>query len=72
MEIKAKVVCVSTTNHVSQQTVNFQAVTTGSEENKTFSVFTPALNLEMVITNTDAMTAFVPGQEYYLNFTPAN
>lgn len=47
-------------------------VTSGSEENKTFWEYTPSGRLEMQITNGAALDQFKPGQQYYIDFTPAN
>ena len=70
-QVRAKMVCVSTEPNTNDQTtVHFQAVTSGSEENKSFSRWTPAANLNMVISNeTPAAEVFKQGKEYYLDFT---
>jgi hypothetical protein len=72
-QVKAKLVCVSVTpTEGEQRIVKFQAVTTGSEENKSFSRWTPSANLEMYISNeTPAGEYFEQGKEYYLNFEAA-
>jgi len=55
-----------------QKNVNFQAVTTGSEENKSFSRWTPSASVQMCISNeTTAGDFFEQGKEYYLDFTAA-
>lgn len=41
-------------------------------ENYTFSKATPSGAIELNITNPDAFGAFVEGQEYYIDFTPAS
>lgn len=70
-QVRAKMVCVSTEPNINDQTtVHFQAVTFGSEENKSFSRWTPTANLNMVISNeTPAAQVFKQGKEYYLDFT---
>lgn len=47
---------------------NLSAVTSDSEENKTFSIYTPSASLKMHITNPDALTFFKPGKEYVCEF----
>ncbi len=47
----------------------FMAVTSGSEENKQFFASTPTGSLKMSAVRADL---FVPGQNYYLDFTPAS
>jgi hypothetical protein len=39
--------------------------------NEDWSKYTPSGTVDMVITNVDALACFVPGQEYFLDFTPA-
>jgi hypothetical protein len=46
----------------------FQAVTSGSEENKRFFAATPSGNIHL---STLRAGMFEPGKEYYLDFTPA-
>jgi len=47
---------------------NLSAVTNDSEENKTFSIYTPNASLKMHITNPDALEFFEPGCEYIAEF----
>lgn len=56
----------------SQETVQLQAVTSGSEDdpNKSWSKWTPSGQLQMTITNPAVFGAFVEGEEYYLDFSP--
>lgn len=50
---------------------NLSAVTSGSEENKTFSMYTPSAQLSILINNPDALDFFEPGEEYVATFTKA-
>ena len=53
--------------------VNMTAVTSGCEENKSFSEYTPSGSIQMTISNgKPAQELFEPGKEYYVDFTPAN
>lgn len=47
---------------------NLSAVTNTSEENKTFSIYTPNASVKMHITNPDALDFFEPGEEYICTF----
>lgn len=50
---------------------NFTAVYGSKGENATFSKLTPQGNLDITVDEgTTAFNEFVPGNEYYLDFTP--
>jgi len=51
--------------------VQMRAVTEGSEENKSFSKWTPAGGFDLFITNPDAFGFYKEGEEYYLDSTPS-
>lgn len=51
--------------------VMMMPVTDDSPENKAWSQATPAGQLNMTITNPECFGKFVPGAEYYLDFSPA-
>jgi len=51
--------------------IEMSPVTSGSEENKQFWKYTPAGNLKMQIDNPDAVSKFIPGKEYYVDFIEA-
>lgn len=44
-------------------------VTTGSEENKEFFKWTPAGQIQLGTINPAAAAQFVPGREFYVDFT---
>lgn len=74
MPVRAKMKCTAlrheghdTNQYVSLQ---FQAVTAESEENKTWSKWTPSAHLTMSITNPAAFGQFEEGKEYFLDFVP--
>lgn len=55
------------------KTVSFHAVYGNGLENKSFSKYTPAANLSMVISyDTQAVDFFKQGKQYYLDFTEAS
>lgn len=51
--------------------VNLSPVVSGSEENKSFSLYTPSGKIEMLINNPDAIGFFEPGEDYYVEFKKA-
>lgn len=71
-QVRAKFVCEGITDYPEneQKNVSFRPVTTGSEENKSFSKYTPGGALNLVISyETQAADFFEDGKEYYLDFT---
>ena len=44
----------------------------GSDENNTFARFTPTAELTMTVNNPNLLGKFTEGQEFYVDFTPAN
>lgn len=67
MSVRAKFRCNGNTNGV----VSLLAVTQGSEENKAFWNATPAGSISLSISNPAALDKFEAGEEYYVDFTPA-
>lgn len=72
MTVRAKFQCSNITKSPDSSTtvVNLTAVTTGSDENKTWSKYTPSGQLQMVITNPTAADQFEQGKEYFIDITP--
>jgi len=52
--------------------VTLSPVTSGSEENKNFFRWTPWGKLDMGTINEEAIKEFVPGREFFIDFTPAD
>jgi len=73
MSVKAKFKCDEITPIGSDQKVlKMSAVIGDSDENKSFSRWTPVATLEMCISNeTPAGDYFEPGKEYYLTIDKA-
>lgn len=72
MSVKAKFVCQSITEFTTGKNVDFIPVMSGSEENKSFSKYTPAGNLSLNISpETQAHDYFKVGVEYYLTIEEA-
>lgn len=62
----------STTNFGNNNVeANLSPVVQGSEENKSFSMYTPQGAIKLHITNPDALDFFEPAAEYYVKFTKA-
>lgn len=63
---------INTQGVVMSETIRFNAVYSSvqNSENYKFWTATPMLNMEMTINNPDMLGKFVPGQEYYLDFSP--
>lgn len=71
-KVKAKFRCESVTDFGQQKRADLRAVTTGSDENKTFAKFTPSGTLSVTIDDeTPAAGFFKPGEEYTLLFEKA-
>ncbi len=72
MKIRAKFRCNTVTKTVDGgEQVYFAPVTSGSDDNKTWSRYTPSGQLAMTITAEGAVGQFEQGKEYFLDFTPA-
>lgn len=50
---------------------NLTPVIGGSDENKSFSLYTPSGSIKMHITNPEAIDFFEPAAEYYVEFRKA-
>lgn len=51
--------------------LEFSAVTNGTKEDNSFSEATPSAKLTMTVTNKELHGQLVPGEKYYVDFTPA-
>jgi len=70
--ILAKFKVGSTTNYGNNNLeVKMTPVVGGSDENKSFSMYTPSGDVRLHITNPDALDFFEAGKEYYLEFKEA-
>lgn len=52
-------------------TVHLSPVISGSPENEKFYKYTPAGGMTLGTVNIEAAKHFVPGREFYVDFTPA-
>jgi len=69
--VRAKFDCVvfEENEGYENKTVVMTPVVSGSEENKSFSKYTPSGSLQLVISNeTEASKFFEVGKQYYLDF----
>lgn len=53
------------------KTANLSPVTSGSPENERFFKWTPGGQIQLGTINPDAAAQFVPGRQFYVDFTPA-
>ena len=67
MPVRAKFVC----GFKDGNAIYLNPVYSGSEENKEFFKFTPGGQIILNCANERAAAQFVPGREYYVDFTPA-
>ena len=72
-KVRAKFNCHYIEKHPASEavTVHMTAVTDGSEENESFSEYTPSGQLDIVIDKGEARNFFEQGRDYYLDFTAA-
>lgn len=70
MSVRAKFFVQSITHTTSGGSVRLSAVCRG-EDNKTWAQYTPVGTIEMNILNESALAQFVPGDELYVDFSPA-
>lgn len=69
--IRAKMKCTNVNKDEQHEYVALVPVFGTSEENKTWSKYTPSGKLDLTISNTDAMGKLVPGKEYYVDISEA-
>ena len=55
---------------ITQEHTVLKAVYGNGEANKNWSRFTPNGSLSITITNPECFGKFVPGKEYFIDFTP--
>jgi hypothetical protein len=73
VRVRAKFKCVSVTEQEGGlKTATLQPVTNGSPENASFFKWTPSGQIQLGTINPSAAKEFVPGREFYIDFTPAN
>ncbi len=70
MSVRAKFFVQSIERTTSSTTVKLSAVCRGND-NKEWSAYTPAGQISMVIKNELASSQFEPGEEFFVDFSPA-
>lgn len=71
-KVLCKFKCNSVKNFENQKEVSLNPVMGGSEENKSFSKYTPGGELRMMIDNeTEAADLFTPGKDYFMTIEAA-
>ncbi|HAS1024530.1 TPA: hypothetical protein I3764_000111 [Enterobacter cloacae] len=73
MTVRAKFFCqsIQKAEDGSYRTIHMSPVTADTEENKTWSKYTPGGQLQMVISNPSAFDLFEQGKEYFIDIQPA-
>lgn len=71
MSVRAKFKVTRTSKSEYGEEVELSAVTTGSDENKSFFKFTPNGQIRMSVLNAEASSQFEVGKEFYVDFTRA-
>ncbi|TDE53745.1 hypothetical protein [Flavobacterium sp. GT3P67] len=74
LQVRAKFVCngVQDNPQYENKSISFTPVINGSDENKSFSKYTPSGSVHLNISyETEAVNFFEEGKEYYLDFTKA-
>ncbi|KNC91285.1 hypothetical protein [Trabulsiella odontotermitis] len=73
MTVRAKFCChfIKKYDGNKSQTVHMSAVIDDTPENKKWSKYTPSGELQMHISNPDALDQFEQGKEYYIDIQPA-
>lgn len=69
MSVRAKFKVETVTHTTSGASVLLQPVTGGSKENESFYRYTPGGKIELSTVNKAAAEQFVPGKEFYVDFT---
>ena len=69
--VRAKFKCDFVSKFTDTATVNMVPVTNGSEENKSFYKWTPGGSIILQGISHTVADKFVPGKEYYVDFTEA-
>ena len=71
MSVRAKFIVDSVTRTTNGGAAKLRAVTSGSPENESFFKFTPNGQIDLSIVNDPALAQFVPGRQFYVDFTEA-
>lgn len=69
--MRAKMKCVSVTKTENGTKIKLEPVTTGSPENENFFKWTPYGVCEIGTINEEFAGKFIPGKEFYLDFSEA-
>lgn len=72
MNTRTKFKCDEVTQTVYGGRIKLSPVVSGSEENEKFFKYTPYGQMEIGTINQEVIQQFIPGNEYYVDFTPAN
>lgn len=71
MTVRAKFKCEEIRHNEANSNVVLRPVVSGSDENKAFYKWTPGGECNLSVLKRETADHFVPGKEYYVDFTPA-
>lgn len=68
---RAKVTIESVLLSTYGETITMKPVTNGTEEDNTYSKYTPSGEIKLLLTNPNLYGKIVPGSKYYVDFSEA-
>jgi hypothetical protein len=71
MTVRAKFKVGSVTQDTNGHSIHLLPVTSGSVENESFFKWTPGGEIKLSTLNAEAAKEFVPGKQFYVDFTEA-
>lgn len=71
MSVRAKFKCEVVVSRANGSEIELSPVTNDSDENRQFYAYTPGGSIKLSTVNAEAAKQFVPGKDYYVDFTPA-
>ncbi|WP_320705367.1 hypothetical protein [Enterobacter cloacae] len=71
MTVRAKFKVERTSQTVNGTEIELSPVTSGSKENEQFFKWTPYGSVKIGVVSAETADRFKPGQEFYVDFTPA-
>jgi hypothetical protein len=69
MNTRAKFICDEVSQTINGGKITLSPVTSGSPENENFFKWTPYGKIEIGTINPEVLKQFVPGMQYYVDFT---
>ena len=70
-KMRAMFTCLAVTNYRDGKEAVLTAVTGGTEEKRDFNKYTPAGEIKIMYDTEEASDFFIPGKDYYIDFSIA-